>query len=112
MRFLEYFVAGAVFTSTLRALPNEDFDGGANIGHPRFNGSVQFNSATREYTVTGGGSNTWFSGDAFYFSWKKVSGDISLAADIAFQGNGGDPHRKACLIVRQSLEPDSPYADA
>src|SRR5262252_8574591 len=112
MPFHKCIFACSLFVSTLLALPNEDFDGGANVGHPRFNGSIQFNSGTREYTVTGGGSNMWFSADAFYFSWKKVSGDISLAADIAFQGTGGDPHRKACLIVRQSLDSDSPYADA
>ena len=27
-------------------------------------------------------------------------------------GSGGIPHRKACLLIRQSLDPDSPYADA
>jgi tricorn protease-like protein len=35
-----------------------------------------------------------------------------LAADIAFEGAGGDPHRKACLLVRQSLDTDAAYADA
>lgn len=54
----------------------------------------------------------WFTNDAFHFVWKKVSGDVSLAAEIAFVGEGGDPHRKACLLVRQDLEPDSAYADA
>ena len=62
--------------------------------------------------MKGGGSNMWFSSDAFQFVWKKVSGDVSLVADIVFRGGGGDPHRKACLIVRQSLGPDSAYADA
>jgi tricorn protease-like protein len=54
----------------------------------------------------------WFTNDAFHFVWKKVSGDVALAADIVFQGQGGDPHRKACLLFRQSLGADSAYADA
>ncbi len=36
----------------------------------------------------------------------------SQAADIAFAGKGGDPHRQACLMVRQSLDANSAYADA
>ena len=31
-----------------------------------------------EYTITGGGANMWAATDAFYFVWKKISGDISL----------------------------------
>ena len=54
----------------------------------------------------------WFAEDAFHFVWKKVSGDVTLAADISFEGTGGDPHRKACLLIRQSLDADSAYADA
>src|SRR5262249_25518563 len=33
------------------------------------------------------------------------------AADISILGAGGNPHKKAVLVVRQSLEPDSEYAD-
>jgi TolB protein len=113
MRWPKPIIAFAMLAVTAVAAPQQRiFDGGANIGNPQFPGSIQFNPATGQYTVTGGGSNMWFSADAFYFAWKKVSGDVSLAADINFQGTGGDPHRKACLIVRQTLDPDSPYADA
>ena len=40
--------------------------------------------------------------------------DISLAATIDFSPAtaGADPHRKAVLMIRQSLDPNSPYADA
>ncbi len=54
----------------------------------------------------------WGTNDALHFVWKKVSGDLTLAADIAFAGTGGDPHRKACLLIRQDLEKDGVYADA
>ncbi len=75
-------------------------------------GSAVFEPARGAYTLSGGGANMWFTNDAFHFAWKKVSGDVALAADIRFLGQGGDPHRKACLLVRQSLDPDSAYADA
>ncbi len=54
----------------------------------------------------------WFAQDAFQFAWKKVSGDVTLTATIAFVGAGGESHRKAVLMIRQSLDPDAPYADA
>ena len=46
--------------------------------------------------------------------WKKVSGDLSLTADVelAAAAASSSPHRKAFLIFRQSLDPDSAYADA
>ena len=54
----------------------------------------------------------WGATDAFYFVWKKVSGDVSLTADIQWVGTSAAEHRKAVLIVRQSLDPGSPYSDA
>jgi TolB protein len=37
--------------------------------------------------------------------------DVSLGANILFVGSGGNEHRKAVLMVRQSLDADSAYAD-
>jgi TolB protein len=83
-----------------------------DIGPVGRKGSAAFDPASGSYTIAGGGENLWFASDAFHFAWKKVTGDIALAGDIRFEGKGGNPHRKACLIIRQSLNPDSPYADA
>ena len=83
-----------------------------DIGNPKLTGAATFDAGQLAYTVKGGGSNMWFTQDAFHFVWKQVSGDVSLQADIAWVGAGGDPHRKACLLVRQTLDPDSAYADA
>ena len=88
------------------------FDGHNDIGATKIPGSVEFDATKNNYTVAGGGANMWFTNDAFHFVWKKVSGDATLVADISFPVAGGDPHRKACLLVRQSLDPDSAYADA
>ena len=89
-----------------------EFESHTDVGDVRRAGKVELNSVRGAYTVTGGGANMWFTNDAFQFVWKKVSGDVTLASDIAFEGAGGDPHRKTCLMVRQNLSPGSAYADA
>jgi regulation of enolase protein 1 (concanavalin A-like superfamily) len=82
-----------------------------DIGSVAKPGSVNFTPATGEYLIAGGGGNMWYTNDAFHFVWKKMSGDFTLTADVKFIGTGGNPHRKACLLIRQSLKPGSVYAD-
>jgi hypothetical protein len=36
---------------------------------------------TRQYTVTSAGYNIWYTRDQFRYLWKKMSGDVSFAAD-------------------------------
>ena len=88
------------------------FERSADIGGPKRAGSAQFDAAQKTYRVSGGGQNMWFTNDALHFVWKKISGPVALAADIVIPETGGDPHRKACLIIRQNLDADSAYADA
>jgi WD40 repeat protein len=87
------------------------FSGQADIGGVLKPGSVDFDPAKGEYLITGGGENMWFTNDAFHFVWEKMSGDFTLTANVRFLGTGENPHRKACLLVRQSLDSDSAYAD-
>ena len=87
------------------------FDGHSDVGKVLHAGAAKYDGATHSYTVTGSGENIWVSPDAFHFVWKKVSGDFALTADVAFLSAGGNPHRKAVLMVRQSLDADSVYAD-
>lgn len=82
-----------------------------DIGDVLHQGNALFNAADGSYTVTGSGSNMWFGSDDFQFMWKKMSGDISISADIRFIGTKGNEHRKAALMFRQSLNADSVYAD-
>jgi TolB protein len=88
------------------------FEDHGDVGATKHAGSFELDPSGRIYTVAGGGANMWFNVDAFHFVWKKVSSDVTLAADIVFEGQGGDPHRKACLLIRQNLDVDSAYADA
>ena len=87
------------------------FTGHTDIGTVLHPGSVQYDAAKQTYTISGSGENVWFAADAFQFVGKKVEGDFTLTADISILGQGGDPHRKAMLMARQSLDPDSAYAD-
>jgi len=87
------------------------FESHGDVGEVLHEGSVVHDAAKGVYTLSGSGENIWSTADAFQFVWKKVSGDVSLAADISFPETGGDPHKKAVLIIRQSLDADSAYVD-
>jgi Tol biopolymer transport system component len=88
------------------------FDGSTDVGTVVHAGAVEYDASAHSYTVRGSGENMWFASDAFRFVWKRVSGDVTLTADIAFPVKGGNAHRKAILMIRQSLDTDSAYADA
>jgi Tol biopolymer transport system component len=87
------------------------FSNDQNVGAVAKPGAATFDADKGQYLITGGGANMWTTNDEFHFVWTKVSGDFSLAADIKFPTPGGNPHRKACLMVRQSLDPGSAYVD-
>ncbi len=87
------------------------FQSDGDIGAVLHGGSAQYDAAHEVYTLTGSGENIWFTSDAFQFAWKQVTGDIAITADVAFPEKGGNPHRKSVLMIRQSLDADSPYAD-
>lgn len=108
------YVTCTVFVLLWHIIPNTDlgiFEGNTDIGNVKHAGSVQFNTSENTYTISGSGTNMWFDTDEFHFVWKKMSGDMSLAANIEWLGKGSDPHRKACLVIRQTLESNSAYAD-
>ncbi len=88
-------------------LPIGIFDGQSDVGAALTPGSATYDAATRAYTVNSAGYNIWYSRDEFRFLWKKMSGDVSLAADVAFPDVNGYGDRKAVLVIRQSLEDDS-----
>lgn len=87
------------------------FESHADVGITPKKGSVEYTASTREYRVTGSGANIWGTLDAFQFAWTRLSGDLTLAADVQFVGTGKVAHRKAVLMIRQSLEPNSAYVD-
>jgi TolB protein len=107
------FLFSATALANAQTLPSLGiFQSHADIGTVLHSGSAQYDASQNAYTLSGSGENMWYASDAFQFVWKEVSGDISLTADVTFPEKGGNPHRKAVLMFRQSLDADSPYVDA
>ncbi len=102
-----FAAAGQAQTSDLGIFTNQ-----GSVGQTPAGSIGQYDAAKGEYRITGGGANVWGTVDAFYFVWKKSSGDLTLTADVQWVGTSTVEHRKALLMVRQSLDPGSAYADA
>ena len=112
MQVLGMAVAMTVWCGAVAAQTVGVFEGHGDVGSVAQKGSVQFAAKKGTYTVTGSGENMWFGKDAFQFAWKKVDGPNAIVtADISFEGKGKNAHRKAVLMVRQSLDEDAVYAD-
>ena len=88
-----------------------EFEDHADVGKVDRPGSADYDASRKEYRVTGSGENVWGKADAFHFQWRKASGDVSIGFKVQFVGEGKNAHRKACAMVRQSLDADAPYAD-
>jgi len=86
------------------------FEGQSDIGGPLVPGSASYDAATGKYTINSAGYNIWYFRDEFRYLWKKISGDVSLAADVSFPNADGFGDRKVVLIFRQNLDDDSKEA--
>jgi hypothetical protein len=86
------------------------FHGQSDIGAAVVPGSASYDPGTNQYTINSAGYNIWYSRDEFRYLWSKMSGDLSLAADVTFADPQGYGDRKAVLIIRQNLEDDSKEA--
>src|SRR5512143_3260104 len=76
------------------------FEGHGDVGTVLHSGAAEYDAARRVYRISGSGENMWAATDAFHYVWKKVSGDVTITADVSILGTGGDPHRKAALMIR------------
>jgi hypothetical protein len=97
--------------------PTKDFDvpiglfeGQSDIGSAVVAGSADYDAGAQQYTIHSAGYNIWYTRDEFRYLWRKMSGDVSLAADIAFPNPEGYGDRKAVLVIRQDLGNDSKEA--
>jgi hypothetical protein len=93
--------------SKVFATPLGIFDGQADIGAPLVAGSASYDPATRTYTVNSAGYNIWYTRDEFRYLWKKMSGDVSFAANVSFPIPAPPHDRKVVLVIRQDLDDDS-----
>jgi hypothetical protein len=83
------------------------FQGQSDIGAALVPGSASYDTATRTYTIHSAGYNIWYNRDEFRFLWKKMSGDVSFAADVSFPVAEPPHDRKLVLIIRQDLDDDA-----
>jgi hypothetical protein len=86
------------------------FEGQSDVGAALAPGSSSYDPVTKKYSITSAGYNVWYVRDEFRYLWKKMSGDVSLAADISYPDSLGYGDRKAVLVIRQSLDDDSKEA--
>ena len=100
-------VVGLAQTNDLGIFTNE-----GSVGQTPPGCKAHYDPVKSEYRITGGGANMWNAADAFYFVWKRATGDMTLTADVQWVGTSNVGHRKAVLMIRQSLDPGSAYVDA
>lgn len=84
------------------------FTNSGDVGGPAIKGSSEFSAG--QYKITGSGANIWAKQDQFQYVWREMTGNFTVVATMKFLGKGAD-HRKAGIMVRQSLDTDATYAD-
>jgi len=86
------------------------FTNSGDVGDPARKGTTAFDASKGQYRLTGSGANIWDKQDQFQYLWREMPGNFSVTATMEFLGKGED-HRKAGIMIRQTLDTDSPYAD-
>ena len=112
MKAMMIIVASVLFiTASAQQSGNSLFEGSGDIGNPKMKGSFNYNPSSNTYTLAGGGINMWNKSDEFFMAWKRMNGNFSISAKVAFEGKGVNAHRKIGVIIRESLTGESRYAD-
>jgi TolB protein len=84
------------------------FTTSSDVGDPPIKGSAQFDAATGQYKITGSGTDIWAKSDQFHYLWREMSGNFAVTATAQFLTEGNE-HRKAVIMLRKSLDADSPF---
>jgi TolB protein len=102
---LTCLMAATAFAQTgrLGAFTNSD-----DVGAPPLKGSAEFDAGTRQYKITGSGTDIWAKADQFHYVWREMSGNFAVTATAKFLTDG-IAHRKAVIMLRKNLDTDSPF---
>jgi TolB protein len=84
------------------------FSNSDDVGAPPLKGAAEFDSYTGQYKITGSGSDIWAQADQFHYVWREMSGNFAISATAKFLTEGIG-HRKAVIMLRKSLDTDSPF---
>ena len=103
--FLTCLLAASAFaqSGTFGSFTNSD-----DIGAPPLKGSAEFDASTGQYKITGSGADIWGRADQFHYVWREMSGNFAVTATAKFLTEGIG-HRKAVIMLRKSLDTDSPF---
>ena len=86
------------------------FTDSKDIGTGVKTGTTTYRAATRQYVLTGAGSNIWGDHDEFRYAYRRLKGDFLLYARAEFADRAGAaPHRKLGWMVRKSFDGNSPH---
>ena len=97
--------APAAATTLPRSLPPNWSD--TDIGGPAYQGSASAHDGV--FTVDASGGDIWGNYDQFHFVYQTLGGDGTIVARVD-SVQDTDYWAKAGVMMRQSLDPDSPYA--
>jgi TolB protein len=86
------------------------FTSSGDVGGPAIKGATEFSPSNGQYRITGAGANIWAKQDQFQYVWRELPDNFTVTATLRFLGEGVE-HRKAGIMVRQSLDTDATYAD-
>ena len=111
MRLRKGLFIAALLAGSVRADPVGMFTDVKDVGAVSRGTEASYESATGTYTLGASGENIWARRDAFGLRGNPMNGDAAFAARVELQGTSAQEHRKAGLMFRQSLEPDSAYVD-
>jgi TolB protein len=117
MRLPRWPIHAVLLTTMLIARPAASgestlgpFEAQADIGGPQLPGAASYDG--ERFAIRAAGANMMGAHDEFHFVWRRLKGDFSISARIAFTGPGAEAHRKAGLMARASLGDGAAYVDA
>jgi hypothetical protein len=84
------------------------FTGSNDVGNPPLKGGAEFDASTVQFKITGSGTDIWGKADQFHYVWREMSGNFAVTATAKFLTEGIG-HRKAVVMLRKTLDTDSPF---
>src|SRR3984893_4692537 len=84
------------------------FTNSDDVGAPPLKWSAEFDASNGQYRITGSGTDIWGKADQFHYVWREMSGDFAVTATAQFLTDG-NAHRKAVIMLRKTLDTDSPF---
>lgn len=113
---MKYCLAILMIASSLSLSAQQNkigiFDAHTDVGTNVKPGSATYIPETQQYVISGAGYNIWADHDEFQFVWKKMKGDFILSARAEFLGTWVNYHRKVGIMIRKSLDGNSPHVNA